>query len=208
MTDPLPSIDRRHPEHYGRVARLIHWATAILVLVAFIYGPGGSEARVYALQRDADRHLHETLGATVFALALARVLWRLVDVRPDPVPVARWMGLASRSVQFGLYVLLFATPMTAIAGAWLEGHPLGFLGGIEIPPPVAGSPALGASLARLHGWLGDAILWLAGLHALAALYHQFVLRDAVLASMLPWRLLARPRPGAGPSPERPASNTR
>ena len=33
--------------------------------------------------------------------------------------------------------------------------------------------------------IGDAILWLAGLHALAALYHHLVLKDGVLASMLP-----------------------
>lgn len=25
---------------YGAVAQIIHWATAILVLIAFIYGPG------------------------------------------------------------------------------------------------------------------------------------------------------------------------
>ena len=30
------------------------------------------------------------------------------------------------------------------------------------------SHALGNTFAELHGWLGDAILWLAGLHATAA----------------------------------------
>ncbi len=40
--------------------------------------------------------------------------------------------------------------------------------------------------------LGDAILWLAGMHAAAAIYHHLVLKDGVLASMLPpWRWLAR-----------------
>ena len=173
------------PQRYGGVAQAIHWATAILVLVAFIYGPGGPESRVYAAARDAERHLHETLGSCVFALALIRVLWRIVDRRPDPVPVARWMGLAAKAVQGLLYGLLFAVPATAIAGAWLEGHPLAWLGGIEIASPIGSSHDLGASLAWLHGWLGDAILWTAGLHALAAIYHRVVLRDGVLASMLP-----------------------
>jgi cytochrome b561 len=188
MQERATSIDRQHPARYGRVAQLIHWATAILVLVAFLYGPGGTETRVYASAGDADRHLHETLGFTVFLLVIARVCWRMVDIRPDPVPVSRWMGFAAKAVQFALYVLLFAVPMTAIAGAWLEGHPLAFLGGFEIAAPFGSSHALGASLATLHGWLGDTILWIAGLHALAALFHQFVLRDGVLASMLPaWR---------------------
>jgi len=176
---------KTRPERYGRVAQLIHWATAVLVLTAFVYGPGGPEVRVYASSRDFDRHLHETLGAAVLALAVFRVLWRLVDRRPEPAPVARWMGRAAKAVQGSLYALLFAVPVTAIAGAWLEGHPLSWLGGIEIAPPFGPSHGAGATLAWLHGWLGDAILWTAGLHALAALYHQFVLRDRVLASMLP-----------------------
>ena len=36
---------------YGAVAQVIHWATALLVLVAYVYGLGGSEQRVYASER-------------------------------------------------------------------------------------------------------------------------------------------------------------
>jgi cytochrome b561 len=170
---------------YGRVAQAVHWVTAILVLVAFIYGPGGSEERVYSPARDFDRQLHETLGMCVFGLVVFRALWRMADSQPDPPQLARWMGIAAKAVQWALYLLLFALPLTAIAGAWLEGHPLTLLGGVEIPPPFGPSHNAGAKIATLHTWLGDAILWLAGCHALAALYHHFVLKDGVLASMLP-----------------------
>jgi hypothetical protein len=47
---------------YSGMAQALHRLTAILVLVAFIYGPGGSEQRVYSPARDAQRQLHETLG--------------------------------------------------------------------------------------------------------------------------------------------------
>ena len=82
-------------------------------------------------------------------------------------------------------------PLTAISGAWLEGHPLTLLGGVEVRPLLARSHNLGAWLANLHTWLGDTILWLAGLHALAALFHHFILKDGVLASMLPAGWLER-----------------
>lgn len=170
---------------YGAVAQAFHWVTAILVLVAFIYGPGGSEERVYSAARDIKRQLHETLGAAVFALVILRVLWRLVDTRPDPPGVPPWMGTASRAVQVALYLLMFALPLTAITGAWLEGHPLTFLGGVEIAPWLEKSHALGKRIAKVHEWLGDAIMWLAGFHALAGLYHHFVMRDGVLVSMAP-----------------------
>jgi cytochrome b561 len=46
-------------------------------------------------------------------------------------------------------------------------------------------------MATLHTSLGDAILWLAGFHALAALFHHFVLKDSVLVSMLPRSIALR-----------------
>ena len=182
------------PQRYGRLAQLLHWATAVLVLAAFLYGPGGPEARVYAASRDFDRHLHETLGSAVFILVLARVIWRQFDRRPEPAPVSRWVGLAAIAVRMALYALLFAVPLSAIFGAWLEGHPLAYLGGLSIAAPFAASHDLGSTIATIHTWLGDVILWVAGLHAMAALFHQFILKDGVLASMLPAWLLRMPAP--------------
>lgn len=178
---------------YGAVAQAFHWVTGIVVLVAFMYGPGGSETRVYSSARDFDRQLHETLGLTVFALVALRILWRIVDERPDPPPIPRWMDVVSNLVQVLLYVLMIALPLTAITGAWLEGHPLTLLAGVEVPPLVATRHDLGARIASIHSWLGDAIMWLAGAHAAAAIFHHLVLRDRVLVSMLPrWIPLRRP----------------
>jgi cytochrome b561 len=181
------------PARYGRLAQIFHWVTAILVLIAFIYGPGGSEQRVYLPSRDFDRQLHETLGLCVFALVALRLMWRWFDTRPNATPSAPWMALSAKLVQIALWGLLFAVPMTAIAGAWLEGHPLTLLAGIEIAPPIALSHDLGATIAEMHTWLGDAILWLAGLHAAAAILHHVVLKDRVLLTMLPLWLPLRQR---------------
>lgn len=174
---------------YSTLGLTLHWVMAIVVLIAFLYGPGASETRVYAASHDFDRRLHETLGLTVFVLALVRVLWRLGAMTPELPANSRWMDLSARSVQLAMYILFFALPLTAISGAWLEGHPLTLLAGVEVPPLLSESHALGARIAEIHTWLGDAIMWLAGLHALAGLFHHFVQRDGVLASMLPRWLL-------------------
>ena len=181
------------PTRYGHIAQIFHWLTAILVLVAFIYGPGGSEQRVYLPSRDFDRQLHETLGLCVFALVALRLVWRWFDTRPNATPSAPWMALSAKLVQAALYVLLFAVPMTAIAGAWLEGHPLTLLAGIEIAPRIGISHDLGSTIAEIHTWLGDALLWLAGLHAAAAIFHHVILKDRVLLTMLPRWLPLRQR---------------
>ena len=175
------------PSRYGALSQALHWATAILVLVAFIFGPGGSEENIYAASRDFERQIHETLGLSVFVLVIVRVLWRLVAAQPEPVPMARWMHLLAASTHGLLYLLLFTVPLTAITGAWLEGHPLTLLAGLEIAPRLTTAHDLGATISEVHGWLGDTILWLAGLHAAAAIYHHLVLKDGVLLSMLPSR---------------------
>jgi cytochrome b561 len=62
---------------------------------------------------------------------------------------------------------------------------LTLLQGIQLASPIGTSHDLGATLAGVHGWLGDTILYVAGLHAVAGLFHHFVMKDGVLISMLP-----------------------
>jgi cytochrome b561 len=184
---------RSHPR-YGAVTQILHWATAVLVVVAFIYGLGGSEQRVYAPSRDFDRQLHETLGLCVLALVAVRIIWRRIDEPPNPPQLSRWTAAMAKVVSGVLYLLLVGVPLTAIFGAWLEGHPVTLLAGVEIPPILTISHDAGVTIASIHTWLGDAILWVAGFHALAGLYHHFFLKDDVLASMLPaWFPLRKPK---------------
>jgi cytochrome b561 len=182
---------------YGPVSRAFHWLTAILILAAYILSRGGPEQRVYAASSDFIRQTHETLGIIVFALVLLRLLWRLADPSPEDLPMAAWMKISAKIVHAALYVLLLAIPLTAISGAWLEGHPITLFGIGDLGPALPQAHALGAWLAELHTWLGNAILWVAGLHTAAALYHHFVLGDAVLIGMLPsMRRIKTPLPGS------------
>jgi cytochrome b561 len=176
---------------FGALAQVFHWATAALVLAAFVLGPEGSEQRIYLPGNDFDRQLHESLGLCVFVLSVLRILWQKIGGRPAALPLAPWMELSSKAVQSALYLLLLLVPLTAIAGAWLEGHPLTLLGGKLIASPVAISHDLGVTISIIHTWLGDAILWVAGAHALAAIYHHVVLKDQVLNAMLPAWIAAR-----------------
>jgi cytochrome b561 len=170
---------------YSPTSQAFHWLTAILVLAAFVYGPGGPEQRVYSAAMDFERHLHETLGVAVFGITLLRMLWKFFDAKPNPIALAHWMEIASKAVQGFLYLLLLAVPLTAVFGAWLEGHSVVLLTGQTFAPQLAASHTLGTQISEIHGWLGDVILWLAGAHAAAAIYHHAVLKDAVLVSMLP-----------------------
>jgi cytochrome b561 len=187
---------------YGAVAQLFHWLTVVLVGTAYILSPGGREERIYSAVVDSARQTHETIGLVVFALVLLRILWRLFEPAPEPPPMAAWMKHAASAAHLALYALLLAIPLTAIAGAWLEGHPLTVLGVGNVAPMLSQAHDLGQAIANIHTILGNVIIWLAGFHAAAALFHHFILRDSVLTSMLPdWKRSARVAPAAGEVPQ-------
>ena len=77
-------------------------------------------------------------------------------------------------------------PLTGWYAASQLGVSISWLG-LTLPAiasPVTGSPG---PVAELHQVAGNLILILAGLHALIALWHQFVLKDGTLSRMLPGR---------------------
>jgi cytochrome b561 len=172
---------------YGAVAQAFHWLTAVLVIAAYALSPGGSEVQVYSLARDFTRQAHETLGLAVGVLTLLRLAWQTLNATPEDPPMPAVMRYAAKIVHIALYVLLLAVPLTAIVGAWLEGHPVTLLMIGDIAPPLRLAHGVGQTIATIHTYLGDAIVWLAGLHAAAGLFHHFFLHDHVLRSMLPKR---------------------
>jgi cytochrome b561 len=179
------------PLRHGAFTQFFHWATAVLVLAAFVTGLGGSEQHVYSSALDSARRIHETLGAAVFSLVLVRVLWRLFDATHVDSPMKPWMKQVSSVMHAMLYMLLIALPATGVMSAWLQGHPLTLLGLGEIEPLLPRCHTIGDVAALIHTTLGYVVLWASGFHAAAALFHHFFLRDRVLLSMLPGRSGAR-----------------
>src|SRR4051812_41050296 len=116
------------PSRYGAVTQSFHWITVLLVGAAYILAEGGPEARVYASDRAFGLGLHETLGLLVFISVALRLFWRMLDRVPRNPVVPAWMNLSALVIHWALYILLFAVPLTAVIGAWLEGHPVTFAG--------------------------------------------------------------------------------
>jgi len=179
----------RHPftavERYSATARLFHWLTALLVVVAYIVSVGGPETRVYSAVNDFSRGSHELLGMSVFALTLVRLCWRTIFPSPKSPEMPTWMEVGAKLGQWALYALLVLVPVTAIVGAWLEGHPLTLLAVGNIQPWLAQSPQLGPCAGR-HPRLARRRADMArGPPRNCRALHHFWRRDTVLLSMLP-----------------------
>lgn len=178
---------------YDALSRVFHWVTAVVVTIAFVLGPDGFARLMRQGVDPATRNdvvWHESLGLLVLVLTALRLLWLALRPAAPQFAMARWMRLASRAIHVALWTLLLLLPITALLFLGGRGHPLTLLGGVRVEqlPLLAGSGVANlAPWGNVHKVLGDAMMWLAGLHAAAAVFHHAVLSDGVLVAMWPWR---------------------
>lgn len=172
---------------YHAPAIALHWASALLIIAGAVLGlvmtdmPGLSPAKLKYFA------WHKWIGVTALLLALPRLACRLA--RPAPPPPAG-MGLhqqrAARLTHGALYGLLLAVPISGLLYTQAAGVPVVVFGVLEIPALLAPDPAWKQPLQTVHRLLNDTLIGLVALHVLAALKHQFIDRDNLLARMLPF----------------------
>lgn len=170
--------------NYDGVAIALHWLTALLVVVQFALAI--SWDYFDKATRQGMESVHISFGVLLTAVVLARIVWRLMPGHHRPAIVSGWVKLASKSVHILLYALLVAQAALGFAFRWAEGHTVSFFGLFAIPGPYGELARPDRRLLHeLHEYGGWAIVIVAGLHAAAALYHHYALRDRVLGRMLP-----------------------
>lgn len=178
-------------QDYDTLSRAFHWLTAIAVAVAFILGPEHFGRLMHQGVDPATRSdivWHESLGVLVFGLTLVRLLWVAVRPAAPQFDMPKVMSVAAKLGHFGLWALMLAVPVSAMLALGRESYPLTLLGGVRLDqlPFIATSPLTHlADWGDVHGALGDVLMGLAGVHAVAAIYHHVALRDNVLVSMVP-----------------------
>lgn len=164
--------------HYGTVAVTIHWLTAILIVVLLGSGfnAGGSEdsvAKVFFLR------FHVPIGLTILLLTIARICWWVfADKKPEPVAMPVWQDRMSRVVHVVLYLAIIGLSTSGVGMMILSGAGP-YIFGIEDPSLL---PNFWDYIPRTpHGIVGRVLVVLIILHAGAALYHHFVVRDGLLS---------------------------
>ena len=170
---------------YDRVAIALHWATAVLVFANFLLAQiwDWFAKPTKALLEDT----HMSFGVLLAAVIVARIIWRWLPGHQVTSVAAGWVRLASKATHYLLYLLLIAEAGLGFAFRWGAGRPMAFFGtGL---PPLIGEIARPDRrfLREVHEWVGWTIVIVALVHALAAFYHHYVLKDRVLVRMLPGR---------------------
>ena len=167
---------------YDRLTIALHWTTATLVGLLWVIGQTIDFAPNGPLRVDY-RSLHMTLGVMLVGVIAARVLWRVTQGRSLPGVGGAWMERTARLSHWALYLLVATTLVLGLANVWVRGDTIYNL--FTVPAFDPGNKPLRQLIGGWHALAANGTLILAGLHAAAALFHHYVLRDGVLRRMLP-----------------------
>ena len=170
------TVQRYHPALVS-----LHWLIAVAVILGLAVGP-----IMAALPMDAKIQPlrgHMAINLVIGFLIIVRIAVRLCTKTPAPVSAGNvWLDRLRRIVHVLLYVTILSMVSTGLGMAMIGdlfgivygGQSSGFPPDFDFAtlPPRAG-----------HAFFAGAVTVLVVIHAAAALYHQFVLKDGLLARM-------------------------
>ncbi len=176
---------RNTTDSYGLATILFHWIMAGLFFVQFWLGldlSGAPDKATKAAQVGG----HMSLGFLILALWCLRLVWFVFNRRPAlPEKMSKSEVGIARAVHMLLFVSLAVTPVAGWAVLSASGVPLSMFSLVPVPPlPVATSVLAVGLWTTLHAFLAFAMLFLTFVHALAAIRHQFTLKDGLLKRMI------------------------
>jgi cytochrome b561 len=174
MTDEHIGI----PQSYDRRTIMLHWIVA--GTIAFMWTLGRI---AHLLPKGPFRlslwSIHILVGLVLFGLVAMRIGWRLSGGRRLPSAEHGVRHVAAVAVHYLLYALMIAVVVLGVAH--VSGFPL--FGALKLP--VFWDKAVNRSIGEWHGLIANIIAAVAALHAVAALYHHYVVKDQVLRRMMP-----------------------
>jgi cytochrome b561 len=170
------------PSRYHPLLITLHWLIAVLILAMI-----GVGFFVLARMSNIDPPkitvllIHMSVGMLVFALMSIRLLLRVCTARPAGA-MTGYAGFdrIAPLVHYGFYILVFAMAGTGLATAIAAGLNRSIFQGSGEPLPAS---FIAYPTFTAHFYLAWLLVGFLLLHVLAALYHQFSLKDGLFRRM-------------------------
>lgn len=172
-------------ETYGSASRGVHWFTVALIVAVF-----GLAWTMTEMANSPDKFrlygLHKSIGATILALGLFRIVWTVVQPSPRVLGnPPRWQEISAKAVHGLLLLWLVVMPLSGWVMSSAGGHPVSVFGLFTLPNLVGVDREFAHTVKEGHELLANLGLFLIAAHVGAALWHHVVVKDGTLRRMLP-----------------------
>ena len=170
---------------YGRLSRYLHWITAILFLALLPMGLFASMIPEDVWFRQGYYVMHKTIGFTVLALVLVRLVWNAISPRPKlDTTLSRWKRGLAHTAHTLLYFLMIAFPVTGFVMSTYGGK-LSHFFVWDIPLLWAKDMTAVIPWAIAHKVLLPYLAFVViAAHVLGALKHQFIDKHGAFRRMV------------------------
>jgi cytochrome b561 len=168
---------------YGWLSIVLHWFTAVAVVVLLFLGD--TISTLEGAEREEALLLHTSLAMSCYLFLWARIILRFVFRHPGPLPKQR--GVFFVMGKYTHYALLVAIAVMLVSGplmVWFGGEGIGVWDWFTIPSPFEQSFAARDALHSLHAWSALIILILTLLHIIGVYKHAAFNQDGTFGKML------------------------
>ena len=195
-----------HPTtSYTKTAKVLHWLIAIAIFGMFALGWFMSDLPKEAPKQIAYDlfnlgvytwnlseeisprtfyfNLHKSIGVTIFALILIRILWRITHRPPALLASYKaWERKLASNAHHLLYLLMVALPISGIVMATYSKYGIKWFG-VPFIKGLDNNP-MRELFKEVHEIIGLIILLVIIVHIIGALKHKFIDKDDTLKRML------------------------
>jgi cytochrome b561 len=175
-------ITRNTEQQWGWPSKLLHWLTALLILIQIPLGIYADDLVNSPLKLELFGW-HKSFGILILMLAIMRLLWRMagsIPTLPDASLAQRRLANLVHSLLYGLMLLL---PLSGWLMSSAANRPINWFWLIELPALTGPNKALKEIAEEIHEVSVVLLLVVLAVHIGAALWHHFKLRDSVLKRM-------------------------
>ncbi len=195
---------KQTPSRYTKTAIVLHWLIAIFIALMFVLGWFMAELPkeapkqlaydlfdlgVYTWQLAEEAsprtfyfNLHKSLGLTVLALIVLRILWRITHT--PPAALSSYKAIEKKvatATHHSLYLLMLAVPVTGLIMAMNSKYGVKWFG-MDVIAGLDNKP-MREFFECTHEFVGIVLLVLIGIHLLGALKHKFIDKDDTMSRM-------------------------
>jgi len=170
-------------QSYGWLAIGLHWLMAVMIFALFGLGLWMVELNYDDSWYHDAPYLHKAIGMLLLFLFIFRLLWRLINVRPELMGVA-WEKTVALGVHRLHYVLLLIVTLSGYLIPTALNVGIDMFGWFSLPALMTFSKTQADLAGLVHGYAAWAVIGLAAAHSVAALKHHMIDRDITLLRML------------------------
>lgn len=169
---------------YSAVSKLLHWLMALLIFGLFGVGFWMVDLTYYSAWYKTAPHYHKSVGIVVALLLLVRLA--VIFKKRKPAPLAshsKAVQRVSKLTHLMLYLLLFCIVVTGYLISTADSRGIEVFNWFVVPGFGEFFDQQADIAGLLHQWLAYGLIALVVLHALGALKHHFIDKDATLKRM-------------------------